>query len=79
MGVPVVTTSMGFEALEATAGKDIIVADGAKKFADEVIKLLKDKERRQSVAQSARELVERKYGWSSVVKRVDDIYESVLT
>jgi len=79
MGVPVVTTSMGFEALEADAGKDIIVADGAKKFADEVIKLLKDKERRQNVAQSARKLVEQKYGWSSVVKRVDDIYESVLT
>jgi len=76
MGVPVVTTSMGAEAFEgATPGKDIIVADDARRFAEEVIRLLKDKELRQSVAQNARELVQQKYGWSSVVKRLDMMYE----
>jgi sugar transferase (PEP-CTERM/EpsH1 system associated) len=79
MGVPVVTTSMGFEALEATAGKHIIVADNAGRFAQEVIHLLKNKELRQSVAQNARKLVERKYGWPSVVKRLDMIYDNILT
>jgi sugar transferase (PEP-CTERM/EpsH1 system associated) len=78
MGVPVVTSSMGFEAIEATAGQDIIVADDAKKFAQEVIKLLKNRNWRQTVAQNARRLVEKKYNWSSIVKRVDAIYESVL-
>ncbi|MFC1719020.1 glycosyltransferase, partial [Candidatus Poribacteria bacterium] len=47
MEVPVVTTSLGFEALEATAGRDMIVANDAKGFAQEVIRLLKDKELRQ--------------------------------
>jgi len=78
MGVPVVTTSMGAEAFEeAIAGRDIIIADDARKFAAEIICLLKDKELRQSVAQNARELVQRKYGWSSVVKRLDMIYETL--
>lgn len=77
MGVPVVTTSMGFEAIEATAGKDIIVADDAMRFAQEVIRLLKDKESRQEVARNARKLVEGKYGWPSVVKRLDAIYENI--
>ena len=36
MEVPVVTTSLGFEALEAIRGEHIIVADGAKKFAQEI-------------------------------------------
>ena len=78
MEAPVVTTSLGFEALEATAGKNIIVADGAKKFAQEVIRLLKDKELRQSIAQNGRKLVERKYGWSSVVGRLDMVYEDIV-
>lgn len=79
MGVPVVTTSMAFEALDATAGKDIIIADDAKTFAEKVIALLKDKELRQSVANNARALVEKKYGWSSIAKRMDLIYENILT
>jgi sugar transferase (PEP-CTERM/EpsH1 system associated) len=78
MGVPVVTTSMGFEALEATAGTDIMVADDARRFAQKVICLLKDKELRQNVTQNARNLVEKKYGWSSVVKRLDTIYGEVM-
>jgi sugar transferase (PEP-CTERM/EpsH1 system associated) len=78
MGVPVVTTSMGSEAFEeATVGRDIMVADDARRFAEKVICLLKDKELRQSVALNARKLVERKYGWSSIVKRLDMIYETL--
>jgi len=77
MGVPVVTTSMGFEAIEATAGKDIIVADDAKSFAQEVIRLLKNRDLRQDIARNGRKLVEGMYGWPSIVKRLDNIYEDI--
>jgi glycosyltransferase involved in cell wall biosynthesis len=77
MEVPVVTTSLGFEALEATSGREIIVADGAEKFAREVIRLLKDKELRQTITQNAREFVESRYGWPSVVRRLDAVYEDI--
>jgi sugar transferase (PEP-CTERM/EpsH1 system associated) len=78
MGVPVVTTSMGFEALDATAGRDIVVADDANVFAQEVIKLLKDKELRRDIAHNARMLVEEKYGWQTVIKRFDSIYKDIV-
>jgi polysaccharide biosynthesis protein PslH len=77
MGVPVVTTSLGFEALDAVAGRDILVADDPKRFAEEVIRLVKDRELRQYIAQNARKLVEEKYNWSSIVERLDAIYESI--
>jgi glycosyltransferase involved in cell wall biosynthesis len=77
MGVPVVTTSMGFTAFEAVAGRDIIVADDPKRFAEEVIRLVKDRELRQYIAQNARKLVEEKYEWSSIVERLDAVYESI--
>jgi glycosyltransferase involved in cell wall biosynthesis len=80
MGVPVVTTSVGFRPFEeATAGKDIIVADNAKSFAREVVNLLKNKELRRSVAQNARNLVEEKYNWPSIVNNLDMMYEGLKT
>lgn len=77
MGVPVVTTSLGFEALDAVAGRDILVADDPKRFAEEVIRLVKDRDLRQYIAQNARKLVEEKYDWSSIVERLDAVYESI--
>ena len=77
MGVPVVTTSLGFEALDAVAGRDILVADDPKRFAEEVIRLVKDKDLRQYISQNARKLVEEKYGWSSIVERLNAVYESI--
>ena len=77
MGVPVVTTSLGFEALDAVAGRDILVADDPKRFAEEVIRLVKDRDLRQYIAQNARKLVEEKYDWSSIVERLEAVYESI--
>jgi sugar transferase (PEP-CTERM/EpsH1 system associated) len=79
MGVPVVTTSMGFTALDAVAEKDIIVVDDPKLFANRVIQLLKDKNLRQDIALNARKLVEEKYGWAFIVERFNAIYESIIT
>jgi len=78
MGVPVVTTPMGFTALSAVAGRDILVASDAGTFAQEVIHLLKDREARQNVAQNARKLVEEKYNWSSIVDCLDGLYRCVM-
>jgi sugar transferase (PEP-CTERM/EpsH1 system associated) len=78
MGVPVVTSSMGVQALEASIGKDILVSDKPEEFAQKVISLLKDRERRQSIAQNSRKLVEEKYGWSTIVKRFDAIYKKIV-
>jgi len=78
MGVPIVTTSMGADAFDAVLEKDMMVADDPKLFAKKVVQLLKDRELRQNIALSARNLVEKKYGWSSVVGQFDEIYENVL-
>jgi sugar transferase (PEP-CTERM/EpsH1 system associated) len=77
MGVPVVTTSMGATALDAVDGKDIIVADNPKSFADKTIELVKNRDLRDYIAQNARKLVEEKYEWSTIVERFNEIYENI--
>jgi len=77
MGVPIVTTSVGFEGLEAVPGKEILIADEPGKFADYVIQLIEDKEFRNEISENARRLVETKYSWHRIVKRLEQIYRQI--
>ncbi len=66
-GTAVVSTAIGAEGLEAVAGRDLAIADGAGEFADAVLRLLADGAERERVALRGRELFERLYtrkcGW----------------
>jgi glycosyltransferase involved in cell wall biosynthesis len=80
MGVPVVTTSIGFIAFEgAVAGRDILVADDPESFAKEVIRLLRDKDLRKEIAENGRKLVEKRYNWPSIVNHLDSVYKRITT
>lgn len=77
MGKAVVCTSQAFEGLNAAAGTDIIVADGAEAFAAATIALLKDPARATQVGARARACVERHYSWDGNLAVLDSILSSV--
>lgn len=76
-GLPVVTTSVGIEGIEATT-KEVIVQDNPQKFADEVIKLLKDKARSQQLGKAGRELVEKRYDWEKIGEKLNRVYREQI-
>lgn len=63
MKVPCVTTTLVNQAILAENGKQIIVADDEKAFAEAIIQLLKDPEQRNRISQNARLFVENNYSW----------------
>lgn len=63
MGKPVVSTSIGCEGLDVTDGRDVLIADGAEKFARLVVRLLRDPDLRRQLGANGRRLVESRYGW----------------
>jgi sugar transferase (PEP-CTERM/EpsH1 system associated) len=64
LGVAALVTPQAFEGLEAEAGRDLVVVPAeSEAFAKAAIELLRDPERRQSIAGSARKMVEEKYSW----------------
>lgn len=65
-GVPVVSTYQGAEGIEYTDGVDIMIADDEKLFAENVIQLLSNKEKRLLIQENGRQLVERKYDWNII-------------
>lgn len=65
MGKAIVSTSIGCEGLAVVPGKHLAVADTPAAFADAVITLLQNPERRVALGAAGRTLVESAYSWQS--------------
>jgi glycosyltransferase involved in cell wall biosynthesis len=61
----VVSTSVGAEGLEYENGSDIVIADGAERFAAEVVSLLRNSARRDAIGHAAG-LTAARFDWSAV-------------
>lgn len=77
-GVPVVSTSMGAEGINAVPGEHLLIADTPELFADSVARLLKDPAYAQSIRSAARLLVEQYYSWETIGAQFADVVDSVV-
>ena len=62
-GVPVVSTSVGAEGLNAVNGEHLIIADSAADFADAIKKIIQDTELANRLRNNARKFVCEHYSW----------------
>jgi glycosyltransferase involved in cell wall biosynthesis len=74
-GMPVVTTTVGLEGIDAQAGKDVVVADSPQDFAKEVTNLIQDEAKQADLAMNGRNLAECCYDWKVILQRMEEIYE----
>jgi polysaccharide biosynthesis protein PslH len=71
-GLPVVSTAKGCEGIAAARhGEHLLVADTPADFTAAAARLLSDQSLRESIAASGRDLVEKEYGWESLVLRME--------
>ncbi len=66
----VVTTSMAAKAIKGKDGKHFLVADNPAEMANRILELLEDKEKRVSLGEEARALMEREYTWRTVGQKL---------
>ncbi|MBW2991787.1 glycosyltransferase family 4 protein [Candidatus Woesearchaeota archaeon] len=71
--IPVVTTSIVNNGIGGQDGKEIIVADGAREFAEKVVRLLKDKELRKKLGSNGKKLLKNNYSWKKIYRELDEI------
>ena len=74
-GMPVVTTTVGLEGIEATPGEHVLVADTPQDFAESTLRLLDEPVLAKRLAENGRKLAEEKYDWQVVLKHMDAVYE----
>lgn len=76
-GVPVVTTSVGIEGIEAKDNQEVLIRNGGKELAKAAVELIKDKDNYQRIIKAARNLVEKKYSYKAIANILDKFYQEV--
>jgi len=76
-GVPVVSTTVGYQGIDLTPGEHILVADDDAAFADAVVRLLRDVGLRRRLAAVGRRLVETMYSWDVTYRKLDAVFEGI--
>jgi glycosyltransferase involved in cell wall biosynthesis len=74
LGRPVVSTSIGCEGLDVRDGGHLLIADDANRFAQCVTSLLLQPALRHTISAEARRLVEQRYDWPAIGKRLMAAY-----
>jgi glycosyltransferase involved in cell wall biosynthesis len=75
-GMPVVTTSIGLEGIEADPGSDVLVADTPRAFASSVIKIMQDPHLHKELSKNGRRLAKRRYDWRIALREMDNVYST---
>jgi glycosyltransferase involved in cell wall biosynthesis len=78
MAKPVVSTTVGAEGLALEPGHHFVAADTPRDFADAVVALLRDPQRRTALGQAGRGLVEKNYSWATVAREFEQRCEEVV-
>lgn len=76
--MPVVTTEIGTEGIDAKNMESILVGKNSEELASLSIELFEDKDLYKKVAQNSRKLVEEDYSYSSIAKKLSDVYREVV-
>lgn len=76
-GLPVVSTKIGVEGIEAREGREFLLGEKAEELAQATVKLLKDKALREKIGKSAQKFVGEKYNWDKIGEGLNKIYQEM--
>jgi glycosyltransferase involved in cell wall biosynthesis len=77
LGKPIVSTTIGFEGIDAVPGTHLVVGDTAESFASHLNRLFFDRASAEQLGRHGRELVEREYSWDHAGARLRDLYGAI--
>lgn len=75
---PVISTSKAVSALAVTHGENVLVADTPQEFAQAIVDLLADPQKRDRIGSAGRQFVEKYHNWSTITEQLEVIYNCVL-
>jgi polysaccharide biosynthesis protein PslH len=73
-GLPIVSTTIGFEGIDAQPDEHLLVADQPDSFAEAVVRLVQSPRAGQRLAEAGRDLAERLYDWRAVCPAIGSTY-----
>jgi sugar transferase (PEP-CTERM/EpsH1 system associated) len=76
-GCPIVSTHIGSQGINITAGQELVQANTAKEFAQAVINLHKNPEKAAELGRNARAFVQANYDWRVLLPQLKKVYEEL--
>ena len=78
MGLPMVVTSVANEGIQATHGENILVADDRATFAQHIVTLLEDAEKRVELGRAARASIVEQWSWEKHFKDLETMFAELV-
>ena len=77
LGLPVVTSNIGAENINAVNGHDWIIADKNDDFANAIVELLNNDEKRECIGRNGSDYIARNFTWDLAKKRFEEAFMDV--
>jgi polysaccharide biosynthesis protein PslH len=78
MRVPVVSTHVGCEGIEAVDGEHLLIGDDPQTFAEQVLRLFDDRQLRERLAANSYRLASEKYRWERIAGLFEEAYKDAI-
>ncbi|MBI2430667.1 MAG: glycosyltransferase family 4 protein [Candidatus Levybacteria bacterium] len=78
-GVPVITTPLGREGIDAKDRQEILLAEDTDEFVKNIVDIFDNEKLYKKIAHNSRKLIEEKYDWKIIVKKLEDVYRDAIT
>ena len=77
MGIPIVTTTIGAENIDAENMKEWIVEDNPKEFSKAVVKILDDKKLQREIGKNGSNFINANYTWNVTKKKFEELLKTI--
>lgn len=77
-GLPMVTTEVGAEGIDATHGKELMIAQNAADYAQHCIELLSNQKKWEALRDQSRKKAAEKYRWAPLFESMDKELKAIL-
>jgi glycosyltransferase involved in cell wall biosynthesis len=75
MELPCICTTSVNRPIGSRDGKEVLIADSAEKFVEQVFNVLKNNEMAKELGEQARAFVKEEYSWENQVKKLMNLFE----
>lgn len=76
---PIITTTIGAEGINCKHNSELLLADSAEDFANEMIRLRDDLELRNKLSENARQLIEKEHSSEMLIEKLEVFYKNLIT
>jgi polysaccharide biosynthesis protein PslH len=78
MGIPVVSTEIGFKGLGIKSGEGVLLGKNKEEFTKHILDLLSYMELRKQVGEKGKKVIYENYDWDIISKKLEDYFKSVI-